>query len=89
MCSRIALSFGEFEERFSLDRLVSDEKFDTFSCSIEEYNVYLVKDALKSQTDMIAVTYLLHDKSNGNIATYMSLIADAIKLNTSEKSCTN
>ena len=85
MCSRIVLSFEDFEERFTLDRLVSDEKFDTFSCSIEEYNAYLIKDALKSQNDMIAVTYLLHDKSNGDIAAYMSLIADSIKLNASEK----
>ncbi|MDR1029445.1 MAG: hypothetical protein LBL76_01075 [Treponema sp.] len=85
MCARIELSRKEFEEYFSLDRLVSSEGLDTFSCSIEEYNVYLVRESLKSQDDMIAVTYLLHEKSTKNIVAYMSLIADAIKLHASEK----
>jgi len=82
---KIILSLKDFEKLFSLDRLVSNKKVDTFSCSIEEYNVYLAEEALKSQNDMIAVTYLLYDKNNDDIVAYMSLIADAIRLNATEK----
>jgi predicted GNAT family N-acyltransferase len=79
------LSRKEFENFFTVDRLVSDARLDAFCCAIAEYNAYLTKESLKSQNDMIAVTYLLHEKRNGNIAAYMSLIADAIKLSASER----
>jgi hypothetical protein len=80
-----ALSRKDFENFFTVHRLVSDANLDTFCCEIAEYNAYLMKESLKFQNDMIAVTYLLHEKKSGNIAAYMSLIADAIKLSASEK----
>ena len=56
-----------------------------FDCSIPEYNEYLKKDAMRSQKDHIALTWLLVEKSSEKIVAYMSLIMDAIKLSISEK----
>jgi ribosomal protein S18 acetylase RimI-like enzyme len=82
------LSQQEFKALFTLDRLDSAVGL-TFDCSIPEYSAYLERDALRSQEDRISVTYLLHERSTGAIVAYMSLIADAIKLNAAEKELHN
>lgn len=56
-----------------------------FYCKNDEYNEYLQKDALRSQNDHIALTWLLRELKTGAVAAYMSLIADAIKLSATEK----
>jgi ribosomal protein S18 acetylase RimI-like enzyme len=73
---------GDF---FYFEKLKSTIAVTRFSCSIAEYNTYLCEDALRSQNDHIALTWLLCDSKNDEIAAYMSLIADAIKLSASEK----
>jgi hypothetical protein len=65
---------------FKLEQLDSDTPVDNFVCSVEEYNVYLYEEAMRSQTDHAALTRLPRERSTGNIAAYMSLIADAIRL---------
>jgi ribosomal protein S18 acetylase RimI-like enzyme len=70
---------------FYFEQLSSDTLLDNFSCLVTEYNDYLFNDALRSQNDHIALTWLLRERATGNIAAYMSLIADAIKLSVSEK----
>jgi ribosomal protein S18 acetylase RimI-like enzyme len=70
---------------FKLEQLTQDAPIDVFSCSIAEYDEYLQKDAMRSWNDHIALTWLLRERSTGRIASYMSLIADAIKLSVSEK----
>jgi len=74
---------------FSLQQLGEKIKLDSFSCSIEEYNEYLFHEAVRSQNDQMALTWLLRERVSGAIAAYMSLIADAIKLSTSEKELHN
>jgi hypothetical protein len=64
---------------FSLEQLTQKTRLDSFSCPIEEYNGYLFQEALRSQNDQMALTWLLLERSTGAIAAYMSLIADAIK----------
>jgi ribosomal protein S18 acetylase RimI-like enzyme len=56
-----------------------------FDCSISEYNNYLLNDALRSQNDHIALTWIFTERSTDKVAGYMSLIMDAIKLSFSEK----
>jgi hypothetical protein len=46
----------------------------------QEYNVYLLNEALMYQNDQMALTLLLLELPTRAIAAYMSLIADAIKL---------
>ena len=74
---------------YKLEPLISSMFLQSFSCPIEEYNEYLFKDALRSQNDSIAKTWLLRERATGNIAAYMSLIADAIKLSATEKELHN
>jgi hypothetical protein len=74
---------------FSSDRLVTSAGLESFACSIPEYNEWLRRDALRSQEDLIATTYLLRERSTGAIAAYMALVADAIKLSFAEKAFHN
>ena len=79
--------FGKKEHigAFILVPLTASMPLEGFSCPIEEYNEYLYKDALCSQNDHIARTWLLRENATGKIAAYMSLIMDAIKLSFTEK----
>jgi ribosomal protein S18 acetylase RimI-like enzyme len=70
---------------FILEQLNGKVRLDSFSCSIEEYNEYLVNEAVRSQNDQMALTWLFRERSTGSVAAYMSLIADAIKLSATEK----
>jgi ribosomal protein S18 acetylase RimI-like enzyme len=70
---------------FSSDRLVTSVGLESFACSIPEYNEWLVRDALRSEEDLIATTYLLRERNTGAIVAYMALVADAIKLSVAEK----
>ena len=74
---------------FSLEQLAGKFDLSSFSCSIEEYNEYLRNEAVRSQNDQMALTWLFRERSSGAIAAYMSLIADAIKLSTPEKELHN
>jgi hypothetical protein len=85
MNGRIAISHRNGDTYFYLEQLSPDTPLNNFLCLIAEYNEYLLKDALRSQNDHVALTWLLRDRSTDAIAAYMSLIADAIKLSVSEK----
>jgi hypothetical protein len=74
---------------FVLEKLVSSSRLEDFSCTIGEYIEYLIKEAHQLQDDMIALTYLLYERTSGIIMAYMSLIADAIKLNATKKQLHN
>ena len=56
-----------------------------FDCGLQEYNDYLLCDALRSMNDHIAFTWLLIERSTEKVVAYMSLIMDAIKLSFTEK----
>jgi ribosomal protein S18 acetylase RimI-like enzyme len=70
---------------FSLEQLTGEIPLSSFFCQIEEYNEYLFNEAVRAQHDQMALTWLLHERTTGAIAAYMSLIADAIKLSATEK----
>ena len=89
MSKRIVINFYSGDTYFWLEQLSLNTSLDSFSCSIAEYNDYLFQDALRSQDDHVALTWLLKERITGNIIAYMSLIADAIKLSVSEKELYN
>jgi ribosomal protein S18 acetylase RimI-like enzyme len=76
-------------EEFKMELLTPSKSCNGFNCSITEYNDYLFKDAMRSQNDHIALTWLLTERATGRIAAYMSLIMDAIKLSFTEKELHN
>jgi ribosomal protein S18 acetylase RimI-like enzyme len=82
---RITVSDAKGHSLFYLEQCSPAAPIGQFSCSIDEYNEYLTQDALRSQKDHVALTWLLREKATNGIAAYMSLIADAIKLSVSEK----
>jgi hypothetical protein len=89
MSASVTISHQNGNVIFYFEQLSSDTLLDNFSCLVTEYNDYLFNDALRSQNDHIALTWLLRERATGNIAAYMSLIADAIKLSVSEKDTHN
>lgn len=70
---------------FVLEQLGVKTRLDSFHCQINEYNDYLFCESIRSKKDKMALTWLLRERSSGAIASYMSLIADAIKLSATEK----
>ena len=70
---------------FSLEQLNDKIPLESFHCQIAEYNDYLFKESIRAQKDQMALTWLLRERSADNIAAYMSLISDAIKLSATEK----
>jgi len=85
----IPVSYRNGNTLFYFEQLSPNVPLDGFSCLIDEYNDYLFQDALRSQNDHVALTWLLRERDTGIIIAYMSLIADAIKLSISEKEIHN
>jgi hypothetical protein len=85
MSSKIHITNENAADYFSLRLLSADCDVGAFHCAIPEYNLYLQMDALQSQNEMLALTWLLCDRKDKKIVAYMSLIADAIKLSLAEK----
>jgi len=79
---------GRFNE-YKLKLLTTETNYTDFDCGITEYNNYLSSDALRSQNDHVALTWLLTERSTNKIVAYMSLIMDSIKLSFTEKELHN
>jgi ribosomal protein S18 acetylase RimI-like enzyme len=85
MSPRTNISARNGDRYFYFEQLARGVLVRQFDCQVDEYNVYLAEDALRSQDDHIALTWLLRGTADRGIAAYMSLIADAIKLTVTEK----
>ena len=85
----ITVSYRNGNTLFYFEQLSPNALLDGFACLINEYNDYLFQDALRSQNDHVALTWLLRERDTDIIIAYMSLIADAIKLSVSEKEIHN
>jgi hypothetical protein len=86
---RIQFGTKKHSNVFNLEPLTASMLLKNFYCKIDEYNDYLYKDALRSQNDHISLTWILRERNTGSIVSYMSLIADAIKLSATEKELHN
>ena len=89
MRQQIKITAKNATEHFYFEKLKPDTSLGNFSCHIAEYNDYLYQDSIRSLKDHIAKTWLLRHLKTGNIAAYMSLIMDSIKLSFSEKELHN
>jgi hypothetical protein len=89
MSSRTVIKNSTGGNYFELRPLTPVTSLSGFRSSVDEYTGYLHNEALKSQKDHIAVTWLLYEKSTNTMSAYMSLIADAIKLSGTEKELHN
>jgi ribosomal protein S18 acetylase RimI-like enzyme len=89
MSSRLAITLHNSGDYFFLEKLSPAIPLTGFSCSVDEYNDYISTDAIRLQSDHIALTWLLRERTTGEPAAFMSLVADAIKLSVSEKELHN
>jgi len=89
MKAPVKINFQNGDKFFYLEQLTPAAILNDFSWSIPEYSDYLLKDALHSQDDHVALTWLLREKETNIIISYMSVIADVIKLSFSEKEIHN
>jgi hypothetical protein len=85
MSARIVITKENAGGYFRLEQLAEGAPVGAFECRIGEYADYLREEALRAQTDHVAKTWLLREEASGQIAAYMSLIADAVKLSNAEK----
>jgi hypothetical protein len=83
--SQIRITPENVSGYFYLEPLFTQNELPPFKCSIKEYNDYLFSDARRSLNDHIAKTWFLRETATGNLAAYMSLIADSIRLSIPEK----
>jgi hypothetical protein len=89
MAGRIQFNKNLAVADYELGPLTDTFPLSAFFCPVEEYTNYILKDALRSQKDHIAKTWILWERAAGSIAAYMSLIMDAIKLSFTEKELHN
>ncbi len=80
MNNRILISSHNGLKFFYFEKLNAISSLEGFCCSVPEYNEYLITDAVRSRKDHIALTWLLRDKEQKRIVSYMSLITDSIKI---------
>jgi ribosomal protein S18 acetylase RimI-like enzyme len=85
MDSRISVSLQNGPNYFHFERLDAASLLEGFYCSVQEYNEYLITDAIRSRNDHIALTWLLRDNEQNRIVSYMSLITDSIRISATEK----
>ncbi|MDR0584821.1 MAG: GNAT family N-acetyltransferase [Treponema sp.] len=85
MSASIVITENNAGKYFRLMRLDASASITAFECRIGEYTDYLKEEALRAQVDHVAITWLLLEETSGEIAAYMSLITDAVKLSTAEK----
>jgi GNAT superfamily N-acetyltransferase len=82
---KITITRANGEAYFRFIPLIAGAPLDRFDCRIPEYTEYLREDALRSQTDHVAKTWLLCETECREIAAYMSLVADGVRLSVEEK----
>ncbi|MDR1470183.1 MAG: hypothetical protein LBT00_12935 [Spirochaetaceae bacterium] len=85
MNAAVVITRENGDRYFHLERLTADAPVEAFRCTVPEYAAYLREEALRAQTDHVAVTWLLREKAGGEITAYMSLVADGVKLSNAEK----
>ncbi len=71
--SIISVSSENGYNYFRFEKLVGSSQLNGFDCSIVEYNEYLKRDALRSQKDHIAFTWLLRSLKNNALAIHSKL----------------
>jgi hypothetical protein len=85
MSEKVSITVPNSGNYFILSQIAVGDVLDGFWCRVPEYADYLKEDALHSQADHVALTWLLRERTSGDIAAYMSLIADAVRLSVAEK----
>ena len=76
-------------DEYDILDLTPDSNLDAFKCSEGDLNEFLIDESKGYQIELLARTYLVVHKQNGDIAAYFSLLNDVVRLNETEKSMRN
>jgi len=75
--------------KFEIQQLTADMPLLPFHCADKDLNDFLFADAKNYLNDMMAVTYVLIDVENQNIAAYFSLLNDKVAYDPQSKGIWN
>lgn len=76
-------------EDYDILDLIPDTLLESFKCTEDDLNDFLINDSNDYQRELLSRTYLVVHKATGNIAAYFSLLNDVIKLDDTEKKIRN
>ncbi len=77
------------KEDYDIVDLFQDTVLESFKCTEEDLNDFLINDSKDYQKELLSRTYLVVNKLAGDIAAYFSLLNDVIKLDETEKKTRN
>lgn len=77
------------EPQFKIQRLDQTVEIKSFSSTDAELNDFLLEEAKDYQTELMAVTYLVVDIANHQLAAYYSLLNDSIRFSSDDKKTRN
>ncbi|MCQ2351441.1 MAG: GNAT family N-acetyltransferase [Paludibacteraceae bacterium] len=74
---------------FSFYKLATDTAIKSFDCNDKDLNEFLIQDAKKYLSELMAVTYVMESTTTNNIVAYFSLLNDKISYNADNKTIWN
>lgn len=77
------------KEDYDIVDLFPETSLESFKCIEDDLNDFLINDSKDYQKELLSKTYLVIDKTSGNIAAYFSLLNDVIKLDEAERRIRN
>lgn len=70
----------EFLERFRTRKLKEGEQVSSFDCGDNDLNEFILNDANLYLKQLLAVTYIIEEKTSGNVIAFFSLANDRISI---------
>ena len=70
---------------FTFRQIDADSKIKSFDCGDADLNDFLLSEAVNYYKAMMALTYILEDKSSSGVVAYFSLLNDKIVFNPEDK----
>ena len=71
--------------KFTFRQIEADTQIKSFDCGVDDLNDFLYTDAKNYLREMMALTYLLEDKSSDKTVAYYSLLNDKIIFDPEDK----
>lgn len=74
------MDFAEIRNRYEVRKLSADEQVNSFNCGDADLNDFLINEAAPYRQALLAVTYVLEEKSTKQVAAFFSLANDRVSL---------
>lgn len=74
------ISYEELLANYDIRRLQQNEKVSYFDCGDEDLNDFIINEAHLYRNELIAVSYILQEKTTQNVIAYFSLANDRVSV---------